>query len=419
MKILFATSSFGGGGITSYAKEVIANYSIGNEFSVMIGDDSKSPITTPNIKLYRFECSDLSVHNAKAVVDVINNDIKPEIILSNNAWIISLVSKYLNDDIKVVTLSHSLRYQVADMAAISYKYIDKVIAASSIFNKQYLEKRFHIDGKKIEIILNFVAEVDYAYELREKKKKRDASQPCLIVFPGGASSSKSPDVVLRVVLELIKSDLNFKLVWNGKTAITSKKLSFLRVENIKDFVNDSRVEFPGRLPTREDAVRLISSADIFLAPSRREACPMALLEAMRVGTIPIVSDFNVANKLIVRDGINGFVIAHNDIKGWVRRIKDIIESPSNYKEIYDNSFKTFKEELSFEVWRNNMDKALYCCESNHYGRRKFSFFDILLRKLYFKYDLLRCRLEMRFNEGVKILYEFIKIRKQYNLNTSK
>ena len=414
MKILFATSSFRGGGITSYAKEVIANYSEGNDFSVMIGDDSISPIKIPNVKVYRYESHDLSVNNARAVVDVINNVIKPEIILCNNAWIISLVAKYLNNDIKVITLSHSLRYQAADLAAISYCYIDKLIAASSIYNKEYLQKRFHIDGKKIDIILNFVEEVDYANAVREKKKNRERREPCLLVFPGGASSSKSPDVVLRVVLELIKTDLNFRLVWNGNTTITSKKLRFLHIENIKDFVNDPRVEFPGRLPTREDAVQLISSANIFLAPSRREACPMALLEAMRVGTIPLVSDFDVANKIIVRDGINGFVIAHNDIEGWVRRIKDIIENPSAYKEIYDNSYKTFKEELSYSVWRTNMDEALYGCKLNHKERIPLSIIDLLFRKIYFKVDLIRCQIELRINEGIRILHEYVKIRKQYS-----
>ena len=417
MKILFATSSFRGGGITSYAKEVISYYSQGNDFSVMIGDDSVSPIKTPNVKIYRYECRDLSVKNAKAVIDIINNEIKPEVILSNNARIISLVSKYLNDEIKVITISHSIRYQEADMAAISYHYIDKLIAASSIYNKKYLEKRFHVDGNKIDIILNFVAEVDYANVLREKKKSRKPDEPCLIVFPGGASSSKSPDIVLRVVLELVKTNLNFRIVWNGRTEITSKKLSFLHVENIKDFVNDPRVEFPGRLPAREDAVRLISSANIFLAPSRREACPMALLEAMRVGTIPLVSDFDVANKLIVKDGVNGYVIAHDDIDSWVRRIKDIVENPSKYNDIYDNSYKTFLEDHSYSVWRNNMDKALYGCSLNHLERKRLSVIDLVLRKIYFSFDLLRCTIEMRFNEGVKVVYAFMKIKRQYRIKS--
>ena len=100
MKILFATSSFGGGGITSYAKEVISQFSKGNDFSVMIGDDEVSPITTPGVKIYNYECSDLSIKNAINVINTINNDIKPDLILSSNAFIISLVSKYLNDDIK-------------------------------------------------------------------------------------------------------------------------------------------------------------------------------------------------------------------------------------------------------------------------------------------------------------------------------
>lgn len=52
MKILFATSSFAGGGITSYAHEVINNYALNHEVCVFIGDDSKSPLNKSNMKIY-------------------------------------------------------------------------------------------------------------------------------------------------------------------------------------------------------------------------------------------------------------------------------------------------------------------------------------------------------------------------------
>lgn len=409
MKILFATSSFGGGGITSYAHEVINNFSKDNDFSVLIGDDKVSPITTPGVKIYKYECRDLSVNNALAVIDVINNEIRPDLILSNNAWIISLVAKYLDNNIKIVTLSHSLRYEEADMAAIAYKYVDKVIAASSIYNKEYLKKRFSIDGEKIDIILNFVEELPDAEVWR--RKKIENTSPCLIAFPGGASGSKSPDIVLKIALELAKTDLNFVLNWNKKTQITGKNLGFLNIRDIKDFISDERIKFLGRLPTRQDAIDLISSAHIFLAPSRREGCPIALLEAMRAGTIPLVADFDVANKEMIKDGYNGFIIGHNDIQGWVNRIRDIVENPHKYDSIYENSYNSFKELYTYPVWKKNMEKALSECQNNHTLRKKkVSKIELTFKIMYYKFDLLRCHYELLYNEGFKVLCQFLKIK---------
>ena len=413
MKILFATSSFGGGGITSYAKEVISQFSKGNDFSVMIGDDEVSPITTPGVKIYNYECSDLSIKNAINVINTINNDIKPDLILSSNAFIISLVSKYLNDDIKIMTISHSLCYEEADMAAISYDYIDKVIAASSIYNKKYLENRFNIDGNKIDVILNFVEELPESEDWM--KRKMTNTSPCIISFPGGVSGSKSPDIVLKIVLELVKTDLNFVLYWNKNTKLSSRKLRILHLEDIKAFVNDQRVKFPGRLPKRKDAVDLISSSHIFLAPSRREGCPIALIEAMRTGSIPLVADFDVANKEIIQDGYNGFVIGRNDIKGWVDRISDIVSHPEKYYDIYHNSYKTFKESFVFSVWRQNMDRAIYGCQSSHKKRKQtISKLDIFCRIIYFKYDLKRCRLEQLYREFFLVILEYLKIKHSKN-----
>ena len=412
MRILFATSSFHGGGITSYAKEVIAHFSVGNDFSVLIGDDKVSPITTPDVKVYKYECNDLSLKNARAVVNLINNDIKPEVVLSSNARIISLVAKYLNNDIKIITVSHSLKYEAADIAAISYKYIDKLVAASSIYNKRYLMKRFHNNGEKIDIILNFVEEYKDAKRVRDEKMLR--TSPCVIVFPGGVSSSKSPDIVMRIALKLINTDWDFVLCWNGRSQLTSKKLAFLHIENLQDFIDDPRVKFLGRLPSRDDAVKLISSAHIFLAPSRREACPIALLEAMRVGTIPLVADFDIANKEIIRDGINGFVIGHTDIDAWVNRIGDIINHPSNYQEIYYNSYNTFMEELTFEVWKKNMDNVIYGGCLDHDKRILLSPIDLKYRALFFKLDIWWCKKERLFQERLKVLYEWVKIKRLSN-----
>jgi len=413
MKIVFASSSFGGGGITSYAHEVINNFSKDNDLSVIIGDDTVSPIQVENVRVYKYECSDLSVSNARKILDLINNILKPDVLIGNFADIIPIIAPYLLDSIKVLTVSHSLKYEAADIAGVAHRYIDTIIAASSSFNKEYLERRFHIKDKdKIRIIYNFVADIPDADRIREEKYRNN---PITIVYPGGTSSSKSPDVVVKLLVQLLKTDAPFRFYWMKSQVVAYSQITrFLGLRCVSDITGsqDSRLVFPGRLPTREDAVKLISSANILLFPSRREGCPMALLEGMRVGTIPIVSDFGNANKELITDGINGFIIPHKDIDGFVDRIIDIINHPNNYRSVSENCRDYYKANLCFSVWKQKMEDVIYDSSSNHVKRngKTPSSFALMLGIIRIKLLVRQCRMECFFQETLPVLLSILKLK---------
>lgn len=409
MRILLATSSFKGGGISSYAHEVINLFSNENEMIVMVGSQNDMPIRNNKVKVYECECQDVSFHNLLKVIDIINNEIKPNVIISNNADVISVLAPFINDDIRIITLSHSLKYIEADKSAMTEKYVDKIIAASSQFNKDYLIKKFNIkDESKIEVIYNFVEAYVDAFAIREKKKK---NKVVTIVFPGGGYPSKSPDIVLNVLTRLLSTDLQFKFYWTGNTHIFLSGLSLCKSKkDIKYLVpKDSRVCFTGRLPHREDVTKIYADANIFFTPSRREGCPISLLEAMRVGTIPIVTDYPNSNKEIVEDGINGFVIPHNDIEGFVNRIVSIIEGHQKYEGIYDKSFETFEEKLSFPIWKEKMETILLNGNLYHKKRTKLSRTRLLYYVLRLKYYELQSLIYRVVEESLPV---YIKLTKQ-------
>lgn len=410
MKILLASSSFGGGGITSYALELIDKYSVGNDFYVMLGNDTKSPIKNKNVKIVYRNMSDISMANLKKTVEIINNEIKPDIVINSFAKVISLIAPYLNNNIKLITVSHSLKYIEAELAGMINKYIDKIIALSHS-GKRYISKRFAIkDTDKISVIYNFVGEHPQAEEYRKRKL---GNKTINIVYPGGCAGSKTPELVIRVLKELQKTDLNFKFYWMGGNYVhLSRHFPFLGVNDIRDFVkSDERIIFTGKIP-REEANEIISNANIFFSPSRREGCPMSLIEAMRVGAICIVSDFPIANKEIIEDGVNGYVIPHMNIQGFVERIKDVINNHGEYSHIYDNSYKTFYETLRYENWKRQMDELINNPCTSHNSRRKH----ISTAKL--RFDILKfkirsriCKLDVTIHEDIRVLFSLYKLKK--------
>lgn len=413
MKILLCSSSFAGGGITSYAHELINCYSESNEFSVIIGNDEQNPITKYGVKVYKYDCSDISFENVSRIVQLINEKIQPDILISSCAKAISIALPYLNNNIKVITVSHSLKYIEADIAAFNYEYADAIIALSN-YNKIYLDKTFSIkDNNKVQVVYNFVKEHPEAQSLLSNKK---ANKLVNIVFPGGAAASKTPEIVVKVLNHLIETNLDFKFYWMGATGIhLIKYFPFFTKRDIKNLVRkDPRVIFTGKVP-RKEAEDIIANADIFLSPSRREGCPMSLIEAMRVGTISIVSDYDNANKEIIKNGINGFVIEHYDIDKFVDTIQNIITNKNQYLSIYDRSVETYFKELHFNVWKKNMDEIVFSSNTSHRERlEKVNKKNYIKNYRQFRKMQKKNNLLFLIQEPLHLLFKFQKFKRHIN-----
>lgn len=391
MKILLVTSSFLGGGITSYAHEVVNCFSKENDVSVIIGDDSKSPFDKSKINVYKLESTDFSEVNAKKLVHLINNEICPDVVLNSNSALMSLIIPYINDNIRIISVSHSLKYNEADTAGLNSEYADGLIALSS-YNKDYLCRKFNIvDRNKVSVIYNCVEEKNNAKDLREKKKK---NKKLKIVFAGGTSAAKSPELVYNVMQKLLKTSINFEFYFMGANSPTLQSIQ--KYNSLQDlFKPDSRIIFTGRIP-RKEAEAIISSANIFFVPSRREGCPMAMIEAMRVGCIIITSDFKNACQEMIEDGVNGYVIPHNNIQAFVDRITDIIKHHDKYLSMYETCFNNYCNRFSFAPWKRQMTDVIVSNLLNH-KKRKVEFNErqyakdlkwLILRHKYNKFHML-------------------------------
>lgn len=408
MKILFASSSFNGGGITSYAHEVISSFALVHEVCVMLGNDDKLPITTLGVKVYYYSMAVLTDSNLRAILKAINEDIRPDIIINSHAGAISLLAPYFNDNIKLVTVSHSLKYFEAELAGMNHKHVDKVIALSH-YGKAYLQRRFGIGDEKIDVIYNFVRKHPDADRYFAGKRGNERLK---IVFPGGCAPSKTPELALKVVRELIKTDLQFDFYWLGGNMVhLSRYFKFLGLDKINELIDDDqRIHITGKIP-REDAEEMISTANVFFFPSRREGCPMSLIEAMRVGAVCVVSDFNNANKEIIRDGIDGCVVNHRDVKACVERFVDIIKNHEAYDKFYDASRERYNSLLSVETWQDKMNGAVIDAPMGH-CKRKAAPGKLALRMAVLRYKLaaMVCRAWVTIEEDISTLLRFYRLK---------
>lgn len=125
-----------------------------------------------------------------------------------------------------------------------------------------------------------------------------------LVTVGNLNPSKGVDILLTALHGL---NVPWELLVVGAELQTfSDYAADLRNQADQLVRSDRRIEFAGWQPP--EAVRdLLASADMFVLPSRSEACPIALLEAMAAERACIASDVGDVRKILSEPG-SGIVV---------------------------------------------------------------------------------------------------------------
>lgn len=350
MKILLATSKAipSGGGIASYNQELIKL--MGDRHEIYLLSDSNEHDVYGCKETYNtYGNSNKDYPYCIRLINLINKSCYDCIINSNSSFI-PVLAPFLKAPI--ISISHFINGKLAINAGYNAEYQNVIIALSE-YGKDFLVQKFKItDRDKVKVVYNFV-ETNTPFPLNKTSK-----HPLRIVYPGGTSIFKSVDVVQPLVYRLINSNLDFEFYWLGGTRLPSASMSIFGLRSLHDlFKSDSRLNIIGML-SREDAMHIISSANIFLLPSRGEGCPMTLLEAMRAGCIPIVSDANHGSRELIEHSNAGFIVRQGSSKALFNKIREIILNHNKYKKIYMDSQNYLRSELSQEKWAIKMDAII-------------------------------------------------------------
>jgi glycosyltransferase involved in cell wall biosynthesis len=130
--------------------------------------------------------------------------------------------------------------------------------------------------------------------------------------------AKGHDVALRA-LALLK-DRQWILVLAGSldTSCAKDMLALTETLDITD-----RIRFIGH---RDDVINIYGIGDILLAPSRREALSLTLLEAAAF-SLPIVATDVGGISEAVADGLTGLLVASEDFTAFAQAIRTLLDNP--------------------------------------------------------------------------------------------
>lgn len=177
-----------------------------------------------------------------------------------------------------------------------FNYYENYIFVSDIVRKKWLEYN-EVDEGKSFYIPNCVWEervekISQISKAKVKKKLFGDDGQFIAICTGEVKYRKGQDIIidnLKLICDLIP---NFKLLLLGRQNQTFVKQL---IKSLKKMVLEDKVEFISHQP---NALEYIYAADVLIQPSRSEALPRTILEAMALKTPIIASDVDGIPELV-------------------------------------------------------------------------------------------------------------------------
>lgn len=184
-----------------------------------------------------------------------------------------------------------------------FSFIDNVkgfIAVSSIIREKLINELF-IHENKIIVEPNCVDLYHYR-PLDKEKTRAELAIPLntfIVIFVGRATEDKGFSTLINAVKDL--SEVKLILLGDNFNGVKAKNILF-----------------KGRV-SRDEMPKYMSSADVFILPTKHEGSSNAIIEAMACG-LPIVSS-NISEVKQQCDESFSFLLDPNDINGYTQAIE--------------------------------------------------------------------------------------------------
>jgi glycosyltransferase involved in cell wall biosynthesis len=172
------------------------------------------------------------------------------------------------------------------------------------------------------------------------EKTQNHNKPTLL-YLGRIEQNKGIYELIEA-LKKLKNDFNFNFVLCGIGSLTDYGIDAFRNILGDDF------EYKG-VVSGESKIKIIKESDIFILPSYFEGMPMALLETMAAGVVPIVTNVG-SMKQIIKHETNGLLIEKQNSNDLYEKLKYIILNPVHYQKISNNAQSTIRANYDIEKY---------------------------------------------------------------------
>jgi glycosyltransferase involved in cell wall biosynthesis len=120
-------------------------------------------------------------------------------------------------------------------------------------------------------------------------------------------------------------------------------------------LEDGRIQLPGRMQ-REEILKTLTSQDLFVLLSDFEGLPLALVEAMARGCVPVTAAMPSGIPEVIASGENGYIVEGRDYDQWAALLKRLWKDPDAQAELSRNARRTIGEGFTVEQIGDQFDQ---------------------------------------------------------------
>ena len=213
---------------------------------------------------------------------------------------------------------------------------DKVVCPSGFLQAHLLQ--YDLESVIIENVLDLSA---YRFVQKENIRPR-------ILWMRSFSDIYNPQMAVRVAALLAKKYTGFKMVMAGDDGGLLTVIQAM----VKECRLEEQVTFPGFI-NRQQKQALAQDFDIYICTNRIDNAPVSVIECMSLG-LPVVSVNAGGLPYLIRDGVNGFLVAPDDDKAMAEQIERLINNPPLAATMAANALlysKQYDETPVLQKWK--------------------------------------------------------------------
>jgi glycosyltransferase involved in cell wall biosynthesis len=213
-----------------------------------------------------------------------------------------------------------------------------VVVVLSEIEKEFIEKRWK--NMDVRVLENAVA-------LDEVQARKAETPEKTIIFLGRLHKDKG----LREIAEacrVLKSE-NFQFEFKCFGAGDEKDFFVAEMSEIL-----GEKFFYGGVVSGEEKWKALAESDIFLLPSHYEGLPVALLEAMAAGVVPVVSEIGSIGS-VVEEGFNGFLIEPQNVAQIVEKLKSLLSDEADWQNLRNNARATVADKFNLKDYIERLE----------------------------------------------------------------
>lgn len=214
---------------------------------------------------------------------------------------------------------------------------DKNVVLSEVEHRQLREAY----GAESEVLPNAVETKDL------KQNEKNFEEQIRFIFLGRIVKSKGIYMIAEAFKQLkaYHGNCSFTIYGSGP-----ELAGFLQEMGT---IPTLRFEYKG-VAKGEEKWKALEQANVFLLPSLYgEGLPIAMLEAMQAGCVPVVSD-DASITTVVRNGANGYVVKKGDQQSLVAAMKHILTDRTGLKQLSAAAKSTIVEHYGISQYMKNL-----------------------------------------------------------------